>query len=285
MPTRRLDRSWQGTPFALEVHDSGPSDGPIAVLLHGFPQHHGIFDGVLPALHDLGLRTLAVDQRGYSATPQPDDVAAYVLPELVADAVAVLDDVGAPGAVVVGHDWGAAVAWALAAAHPGRVHGLAALSVPHPRAYGHALKHDAQQAELSRYLRLLREEDTAERVLLDDDARRLRGFFRGSALADDEVERYVAPLRDVERLRGALAWYRAMTGPEFAAVGPVDVPTVYVSAEHDLGVGRAAAAGCADWCRGLYRHVDLAGATHWIVDEHPDVVVDAVRSLLAPAHW
>jgi pimeloyl-ACP methyl ester carboxylesterase len=280
MAARQLVRRSGDEDFALDVHDDGPPDGPIALLLHGFPQHHGMWDGCLARLHALGLRTLAVDQRGYSASPQPREVTAYRLGDLVDDALAVLDDAGAREAVVVGHDWGAAVAWGLASAHPDRVRALVALSVPHPRAYGHALQHDPQQQELSRYLRLLREVGTAERVLLDDDGRRLRAFFRDSSLGDDEVDRYVGPLLDVERLRGALAWYRAMTGPELAAVGTVRVPTVYVSAEHDLGVGRAAAEGCSDWCEGPYRHVALDGATHWIVDEHPDVVLEAVRSLL-----
>lgn len=269
-----------GQEFVLDVHDEGTADGPIALLLHGFPQHHRIWDGCLPGLHALGLRTLAPDQRGYSALPQPTDVAAYALPHLVDDALAVLDDAGARDAVVVGHDWGAVVGWALAASAPERVRALVALSVPHPQSYGRALREDEQQQHLSRYMRLLREKGTAERVLLQDDARRLREFFRGSSLTDDDVDRYVRPLQDVEQLSGALAWYRAMTGPEFAAVGPVAVPTVYVSAEHDLGVGAAAANGCAAWCTDGYRHVDLAGQTHWIVDEHPDVVVEAVRELL-----
>ncbi len=275
-----VDREHEGTAFALNVRDGGDLDAPVVLLLHGFPQHGGLWDGCLPGLQGLGLRTLAPDQRGYSPLPQPMDVAAYTLPALVDDALAVLDAAGAERAVVVGHDWGAAVGWAVAAASPERVRGLVALSVPHPRAFGDALAHDAEQQERSAYFRLLRQTDVAERVLLDDGARRLREFFRGSSLSASDVDSYVEPLSDAARLAGALAWYRAMTGPEFAAVQRVRVPTVYVSAGHDLGVGRAAARGCADWVDGPYRWVDLADATHWLVDEHPDVVVDAVRSLL-----
>jgi pimeloyl-ACP methyl ester carboxylesterase len=233
----------------------------------------------LPGLHELGLRTLAPDQRGYSPAPQPRDVEAYRLDALVADALAVLDDAGAATALVVGHDWGALVGWALAGHHPERVRSLVALSVPHPHAFGRAIREDPQQQELSGYFALLRKEGTAERVLLADDAARLRGFFADSSLSPEVVQGYLAPLLSEDALRGPLSWYRAMAGPELAAVPKVSVPTVYVSAEHDLGVGRAAAQWCADYVEGPYRRVDLPG-THWIVDERPDVVVQAVSSLL-----
>ncbi|MFC6009062.1 alpha/beta fold hydrolase [Angustibacter luteus] len=273
-----MTRQHAGTAFTVRVRDEGPEDAPVALLLHGFPQHGGMWDRCLPGLHQLGLRTLAPDQRGYSPAPQPRDVDAYRLDALVADALAVLDDAGAERALVVGHDWGALVGWALAAHHPQRVRGLVALSVPHPHAFGRAIREDAQQQELSGYFQLLRKENTAERVLLADDAAVLRRFFQGGALTADEVQGYLAPLLSEAGLRGPLSWYRAMGGPEFAAVPHVTVPTVYVSAEHDLGVGRAAAQWCADYVDGPYRRIDLTG-THWIVDEEPDVVVQAVASL------
>ncbi|WP_426566121.1 alpha/beta fold hydrolase [Angustibacter sp. McL0619] len=279
MSRRHLRREHAGAEFELLVRDEGPPDGPVALLLHGFPQHGGLWQGCLPGLHELGLRTLAPDQRGYSPQPQPRDVEAYRLGPLVADALAVLDDVGAQRAVVVGHDWGALVGWALAAHHPERVRGLVALSVPHPHAFGRAIREDAEQQQLSDYFGLLRKEGTAERVLLGDDAAALRRFFEGGSLTADAVQDYLAPMLSEDGLRGPLSWYRAMAGPELAAVPRISVPTVYVSAEHDLGVGRAAAQWCADYVDGPYRRVDLSG-THWIVDEEPDVVVRAVASLL-----
>ena len=101
--------------------DTGPADGPVVLLLHGFPQSSWCWRGVWPALAAAGLRVVAPDQRGYSPDARPADVADYRMAALVADAVAVLDAVGADRAHVVGHDWGAAVAWQLAARHPDRV--------------------------------------------------------------------------------------------------------------------------------------------------------------------
>ncbi|WP_200942040.1 alpha/beta hydrolase [Angustibacter sp. Root456] len=260
------------------VDDDAAAHG-TALLLHGFPQNASLWDGVLPGVRELGLRCVTVDQRGYSPLPQPTAIDAYRLDQLVADAVAVLDATTAGEAVlVVGHDWGAAVAWALAAYHPQRVRGLVAASVPHPGAFGAALRSDAEQKERSAYMRLLSDVERAERVLLDDDGRRLRAFFSGSTLSKDVVDGYVAPMLEPGRLRGPLAWYAAMDA-QFAAVPPVRVPTVYLSADHDLAVGRRAVEECAEWVDAPYEHVALPGS-HWIPDERPDAVVEAVRGLL-----
>lgn len=281
MPVLTIDRRHGDHELGLRVavDDDPPTpDAPTALLLHGFPQNASQWDAVRPGLRAAGLRCVTVDQRGYSPPPQPTSVDGYRLDQLVGDALAVLDAVtdGEP-VLVVGHDWGAAVAWALAAYHPERVRGLVAASVPHPGAFGAALRNDPEQQERSAYMRLLRDVDRAERILLDDDARRLRAFFAGSTLTPQDVDRYVAPLLAPGRLRGPLSWYAAMDD-QFAAVPPVRVPTVYLSADHDLAVGRRAVEDCAQWVDAPYEHVSLTGS-HWIPDERPDAVVDAVRLL------
>jgi pimeloyl-ACP methyl ester carboxylesterase len=277
-----VDRRHGDDAFTLRVVvDDAESrfSGPTALLLHGFPQNASLWDPVLPALRDSGLRCVTVDQRGYSPLPQPTATEAYRLDQLVGDALAVLDAVsdGEP-ALLVGHDWGAAVGWALAAYHPERVRGLVAASVPHPGAFGAALRGDPEQQERSAYMRLLRDVERAERVLLDDRGRRLREFFAGSTLSAQDVDRYVAPMLDPRRLRGALSWYAAMD-EQFAAVPPVRVPTAYLSADRDLAVGRRAVEQCAQWVEAPYEHIALPGS-HWIPDEQPQAVVDAVRLLL-----
>ena len=106
----------------LDVRGSGSAarqDGPPVLLLHGFPQHGGMWDGVVPALHAAGLRTYAPDQRGYSPGARPSDVDGYPMLDCVADAVALLDALGVDRADVVGHDWGSVVAWHLAVSHAG----------------------------------------------------------------------------------------------------------------------------------------------------------------------
>ncbi|MBC7640670.1 MAG: alpha/beta fold hydrolase [Rhodoferax sp.] len=265
----------------LQVHDRGPVEGPIVVLLHGFPQHAGCWDGVLPGLHDLGLRTLAVNQRGYGQSSAPDNTSEYALDRLVRDVLAVIDAGGATDVVLVGHDWGAIVAWAVAAVHPQRVSALVAVSVPHPRAFGGALRESADQQARSAYIQLFRDPDKAASVLLTDDARRLRAMFAG--VPPDRINDYVTPLLAPGALIGPLRWYAAMLGPEFAQVPAVGVPTTFVWSDADVAVSRDAADACATWVTGTYARVDLSGISHWVPDQAPQAVVDAVSAHLPEA--
>ncbi|MER7460230.1 alpha/beta fold hydrolase [Micromonospora sp. NPDC126480] len=260
--------------LTFDVH-AGPEGGPAVLLLHGFPQHSGEWGDVTPALHAAGLRTYALDQRGYSPGARPAAVEAYRLAELVADAVAVLDALGVDAAHVVGHDWGAVVGWALAAGHPDRVRTLTAVSVPHPAAMAHALANDPQQKARSAYMLLFRQPGKAETVLLALKAAGLRRMLSGVGDAD-RVAAYAEPMRAPGALTAALNWYRAMSRTDLAAVGPVAVPTTYVWSDRDIAIGRTAAEACAAQVSGDYRFVELAGVSHWIPDAAPAPLAEAI---------
>ncbi|MCZ7418464.1 alpha/beta fold hydrolase [Verrucosispora sp. WMMA2121] len=266
----------------FDVATGGPEQGEPVLLLHGFPQHSGEWDGVLPALHAAGLRSYALDQRGYSPQARPAEVEAYRLGELVADAVAVLDALGVPAAHVVGHDWGAVVAWALAATHPDRVRTLTAVSVPHPAAMAYALVNDPQQKARSAYMLLFRQPGVAEKTLLSLGAVGLRRLLRGVGDAV-RVAAYADPMREPGALTAALNWYRAMSKADLAATGPVSVPTTFVWSDGDVAIGRVAAQACAAHVTGDFRFVELAGATHWIPDEAPTPLAEAILARVRPA--
>ncbi|GAA4577062.1 alpha/beta hydrolase [Micromonospora coerulea] len=261
--------------LTFEVRTGGPADGVPVLLLHGFPQHAGEWDDVVPALHAAGLRTYALDQRGYSPGARPAAVEAYRIPELVADAAGVLDALGVASAHVVGHDWGSIVAWGLAAAHPERVCTLTAVSVPHPAAMGHALATDPGQKARSSYIALFRKPGKAEKVLLALNAAALRKLLGGVGDAA-RVARYADPMREPGALTAALNWYRALSGGDMKAVGPVGVPTTFVWSEKDVAIGRTAAEACAAHVTGEYRFVALPGVTHWIPDEAPAPLAEAI---------
>jgi pimeloyl-ACP methyl ester carboxylesterase len=260
--------------LTFEVTTGGPQDGEPVLLLHGFPQHSAEWAGVVPALHAAGLRTYALDQRGYSPGARPADVSAYRLTELVADAVAVLDALGVDAVHLVGHDWGSAVAWTVAARHPDRVRTLTAVSVPHPAALGYALATDPDQQSRSAYFALFRQIGKAEQVLLADDAAALRAML--AAVGEDRVDGYLDRMLRPGALTAALNWYRAMSAREFAEVGPVSVPTTFVWSDGDIAVGRTAAESCAGQVTGDYRLVTLTGVTHWIPDQAPEALAEAV---------
>jgi pimeloyl-ACP methyl ester carboxylesterase len=261
--------------LSLDVSVDGPSDGPAVLLLHGFPQNATEWQRVIPALHAAGMRTIAPDQRGYSPGARPAEVDAYVMKECVADAVALLDNLGIDRTHVVGHDWGAVVAWRLAADFPDRVHTLTAVSVPHPTAFTDAIDNDADQQRRSSYFGLFRKAGHAEDVLLDDNGARLRAMFAGCP--PELIDDYVTPMLDRATLTGALNWYRAMSNASLAA-GDVTVPTTYVWGDSDPAVGAIAARACARYVTDDYRFVPLTGVGHWIPDEVPGAMAEAILS-------
>jgi pimeloyl-ACP methyl ester carboxylesterase len=208
--------------------------------------------------------------------------AAQNLAQVTADLMTALE---IPVADVVGHDWGANVAWTLAAWHTDRVRSLTAVSVPHPAAYTVAYRTDPEQKERSGYIRLFWQAGKAEEVLLEDDARRLRRMLTGgdqaSGIPAEAIEEYVSVLSAPGALTAALNWYRAMSSD--TRVDPVAVPTTYVWSGGDAAVGRTAAEACADQVTADYRFVELPGVTHWVPEQAPDQRARAVLDRIASA--
>ncbi|HZH20417.1 MAG TPA: alpha/beta hydrolase [Geodermatophilus sp.] len=264
--------------LTFDVHADGPDDGRPVVLLHGFPETSASWAAVTPQLTGAGLRTYAVDQLGYSPGARPAEVEAYALANLAQVTADLMTAMDVPVADVVGHDWGANVAWALAAWHEDRVRSLTAVSVPHPSAFTEAWRTDPEQQERSAYIRLFWQQGKAEEVLLADDARRLRRMF-GDAVPAEAVDEYVAVLSAPGALTAALNWYRAMSSG--TPVDPVPVPTAYVWSDADVAIGRKAAEACAEHVNGDYRFVELAGVSHWIPEQAPEQLAIAVLDRIA----
>jgi pimeloyl-ACP methyl ester carboxylesterase len=259
--------------LTFDVFEGGPADGEPVLLLHGFPQDHHEFDLLSPRLHEAGLRTYALDQRGYSPGARPTEIAEYRITEPVADAVAVLDALGLESAHVIGHDWGATVGWMLAATHPDRVRTLTAVSVPHPKALQLALRvRPSQRARLS-YFAVFRSR-VAERLFLAGDAALLKALLR--PLSADRTALYVEAAREPGRLTGGLNWYRALSMQDLGGVAVITVPTTYVWSDRDGAVGRTAALRTRDWVEADYQFVVLRGVSHWVPEQAPEALADAV---------
>jgi pimeloyl-ACP methyl ester carboxylesterase len=264
--------------LTFDVRVDGPQDGRPVLLLHGFPETSLSWAAVTPLLTKAGLRTYAPDQLGYSPGARPGEVDAYSTPTLAQVTADLLTALGLDRADVVGHDWGAQVAWALAGWHPDRVRSLTAVSVPHPAAYTVAYRTDPEQKERSGYIRLFWQEGKAEEVLLEDDGRRLRRMLAGgegdTGVPAEAIDEYVAVLSAPGALTAALNWYRAMSSAD--KVDPVSVPTTYVWSDGDVAIGRTAAEACANYVTGDYRFVELPGITHWIPEQAPDQLTAAI---------
>lgn len=259
--------------LVFDVHEAGPPDGEPVVLLHGFPQLSDSWDALAPLLHAAGYRTVAMDQRGYSPGARPRGRRAYRMAELAADAATLVAHAGGR-AHVVGHDWGAAVAWALAAASPEAVRTLTALSVPHPQAFLTSFVTSTQLLR-SWYMLAFQLPWLPERVLTP--------AVVATALVRGGQSRKHAR-RDAGRLTGdaltaALHWYRAMpfVDPRGARV-PVRVPTMLVWSDGDIAIGRASVDRCERHVQAPYRLEVLRGVSHWIPEEAPA----EVAALLLP---
>jgi pimeloyl-ACP methyl ester carboxylesterase len=243
---------------------AGPDTGEVVLLLHGFPQSAAMWRAQLEALAGAGYRGVAFDQRGYSPRARPAEVEQYRIGHLVDDALAVA---GPEPFHVVGHDWGAVVAWHLAAKHAERIRTLTALSVPHPLAFATALASPtSDQRAQSSYIGFFRMTDVAEETLLGGG---LEMMLAASAYPLDIDER-VAAMSEPGALTGALNWYRAINFDLVRGVHGITVPTLYVWSTGDVALAREGAEATARHVEGPYRFEILQGVSHWIPEEVPE---------------
>ncbi len=265
----RFDRNG----FTFDVTDSGPIDGPVVVLLHGFPTDRSSWDRISPLLHAAGLRTLAPDQRGYSPGARPRKRTAYRLGELTDDVVALVDAVGAGAVHVVGHDWGGGIAWLVAGRHPARVASVTVLSTPHPIAMNQALRsRDFDQVRRSWYMAAFQIPELPERLL----GGRLESMLRRGGLPEADAARYAARLAEPGALAAAINWYRAV--PLSSGVAHrCPVPATLVWGRRDPFLGPLAARLTAHAVRSEYQLVEL-DAGHWLPERTPD---ESARAIIA----
>lgn len=266
------------TANGLRFHVEDTGEGPAVLLLHGFPDTGRVWRRQVPALADAGLRAIVPDLRGRGRTERPPEVAAYALPELVADATGILDALGIERAHVVGHDWGAALAWTLAALAPERVNRLVVISVGFPG----AVRPDRRALEQGWY-RLLFLFPQAEELLLRDDAYLLRTLSAG---APDSPE-YRELRTDPEALTAGLAWYRAnapvenLPGADAPRLPPVPVPTLGIFGENDPYLTERAMLASERFVTGGWQYQRIPGAGHWPQLEEPERINELLLEFLA----
>lgn len=268
--------------FTFDALAAGPGDGELVLLLHGFPQTSRAWLSVLAPLAEAGYRAVAPDQRGYSPGARPHDDEAYAMDELVGDVTGIADALGAETFHVVGHDWGGAVAWQVAGAHPDRVRSLTVLSTPHPGAFAQAFAGDlgGDQIQRSSYMQVFAADGAAE-TMLADDAAGLRMLFQLTGMADEGAQPYVEALSSVEALHAALAWYRAALAGLMGGGAPTEVRTLYIWGTEDPALGREAAEATGDHVTAPYRFVPLEGVGHWVTEDAADTVRDLLLEHLA----
>ena len=265
----------EGDGVTLTVRDEG--EGPPVLLVHGFPDSHHLWRHQVPALVGAGKRVIAPDLRGFGESDRPEEVADYGVRHSVADLLAVLDALEVERAQVVGHDWGAAVAWALAAFVPQRVERLVVLSVGHPQAFSEPT---IEQREKSWYMLLFQFADVAEEMLQRDDWRLMHEWLRGNG----DVERYLADLSRPGALTAALNWYRANVAPKVrdgSSFPAVTMPTLGIWSSGDDYLTEAPMARSGEQVDAEWRYERIEGASHWMQLDEPDRLNELLLGFLA----
>lgn len=275
------DLCFQHEGVKLHAVAAGPIDGPVVVLLHGFPEFWRGWHLQIPLLVQAGYRVIVPDQRGYNTSDKPLDVVDYRLDRLAGDVVGLLDHLGVSRACIAGHDFGASVAWWVAAFHPDRVRSVAVLNVPHPKVMQKKLQGSLRQMLKSWYMFFFQLPGVpewwfarknfrfGERVLL---ASSRRGTF-GPA----DLEAYRRAWSEPGAVRAMIHWYRAAFRfrlPETTSAGwRVSPPVLILWGEDDRFLSVEMARESLGYCaRG--RCVLLPGVSHWIQHEEPARVAD-----------
>lgn len=262
-PSMRSESGGVGIEF--DVYGSGR---PV-VLLHGFPDSARLWRYQVPALVDEGFQVVVPDLRGYGRSDKPADVAAYGLAFLAQDVFAVLTSLGLERAHVVGHDWGAALAWVFAALAPDRVDHLVAISVGHPAAFAAA---GFPQLQKSWYMMFFQFEGIAEEWLRAKGWANLRAFAH-----HPDHDAVVGELEASGALTPGLNWYRANLAPRVLIDGlpplpPVQAPTMGIWTTEDIALTEAQMTGSSAFLTGPWRYERLEGVGHWAPLEAPEAI-------------
>jgi pimeloyl-ACP methyl ester carboxylesterase len=276
----RVDRFRSGT-LTFPVRDvpaAGEATGETVVLLHGFPQTSASWDALIPALTAAGYRVLAPDQRGYAPGALAGGRRQYRMSQLVSDVIALVDAADLDRVHVVGHDWGGAVAWAVAAEHPDRLLSMTSLSTPHPSAMLRSML-SSNQLLKSWYMLVFQLPWLPERLLdpkRPAGRKRLVGSLRSSGLSREEAQAAADALAVPGVTTGALNWYR---GLPFSGTGvdKVTVPVLYVWSTGDQFLGPRAALLTERYVMGPYTFVEIEGS-HWIQAEAAEPLLAHLRA-------
>ena len=272
----------------VTLHYVEAGDGPLIVLLHGFPEFWFGWRLQIAPLAATGFRVVAPDLRGYNLSSRPDGVEAYTADRLADDIVGLVRERGAESALLVGHDWGGTVAWTMAMNHPEVVDRLAILNAAHPRRLQQGL-HNPNQLRKSWYFFFFAIPGLPEEVVHARNWHFFRHFLQEARppYTDEEIERYEEAWSQPGAAAGMINYYRAsvrQSQKEAAAkLRPISAPTLVIWGEDDQYLGPELAEPDRDDVPNLDRVERLAGASHWVHHDEAERVNQLLSDFFAPA--
>lgn len=273
----RRERFVSTNHIRLHVIQAGPDAGPLAILLHGFPEFWYGWRHQIDSLAAKGYRVWVPDQRGYNQSDKPQGVADYSLDCLADDVVGLIDAAGAERAFLAGHDWGTAAAWWVAARNPNRIARLAILNVPHPVVMQRHIWRSPRQMLRSWYIGFFQIPRLPEYLASWNNyqpiVRMLRASSHPGTFADDDLALYRKAWSAPGALTAMLNWYRAIVRkpPRHLADPRIHVPTLILWGVKDIALGSELAPASLAMCDDGDL-VFFENATHWVQHEEPEQV-------------
>lgn len=248
---------------------AGTRNGTV-VLLHGFPQGPSSWDAVVPLLVEAGHRVVVPTLRGYAPSARPNGVAAYAAVELDDDLAALIGGIGDGPVHLVGHDWGAIIAWSFAASHPDLLRSVTGVSVPPLKAFLQGLQ-NPRQLKSSWYVGFFQVPGLVERAVSSGFGRsRLIAALTASGQTEERAARDIDALLTSEGgLTAAVNYYRAIRLSRGKHRGDITAPAMFVCSTGDTAITSAATRSAARSTSGAYRSATLLGVSHWIPEEAP----------------
>jgi pimeloyl-ACP methyl ester carboxylesterase len=270
------------------LHYVEAGEGPLIVLLHGFPEYWYGWRLQIKPLAAAGFRVVAPDMRGYNLSSKPDGVAAYDLDHLTADIRDLIHERGAQSASLVGHDWGGSVAWATAMSHPEVVDRLDILNAAHPRKLSEGLHHPGQLRK-SWYFFFFALPELPESVVHANNWHFFRHFLHDAnpAYTPEEMDRYIAAWSQPGAATGMINYYRSSVRTPAkkaaAAIQPIKAPTLVIWGQRDQYLGEELAEPDHDDVPNLERVERLPDASHWVHHDASERVTQLLIDFFAPA--
>ena len=281
-------RTIEANGFRFAVDEAGEGDH-LAMCLHGFPESRFSWRHQIPVLADMGYRVWAPDLRGYGETePKPKAVAAYCVDRLMEDVAALIDASGAKTVTLIGHDWGAGLAWTFATNQVRPLERLVIMNVPHPAVMRAHLGRSWAQLKKSWYMLFFQIPGLPEWITTANDARAVRQAFHGMAVdkthfGPDVLDRYARDAQRPGAMTGMINWYRAAMRVPGKMAGPwpvIETPTLIIWGEEDAALGIELLDGTDAYVRDLTLE-RLPGVSHWVQQEAPDKVNAILKKWLA----
>ncbi len=260
----------------LHVVQVGPVEGPLVILLHGFPEFWRSWQHYIQPLAEAGYRVWVPDQRGYNLSSKPQEVAAYALDTLARDITGLMDSAGRERARIIGHDWGGTVAWWLAMRAPQRVERAVIINSVHPLVWMRSLRRSPAQFLRGWYLRFFQLPRVPEAVLQRNNwaalAQVLTGSSRKGTFTEEGLAQYRAAWSQPGAITGMLNWYRAILKQKLEGMdGRIQVPVELIWGARDAAAGVELAHQSIARCE--QGHLELIeDATHWVQHEQPERV-------------